>query len=52
MRQSKLTLAVMMLAGVMFLLVTGCEKSATSDSSGDAGDSGNSSAATPSSQPG
>lgn len=49
MRQSKLTLAAMMLAGVMLLFVAGCEKSASSDSSGDAGDT---SAATPSSQPG
>lgn len=46
MRQSKLTLAAMMLAGVMLLFLTGCEKSASSDSSDDSG------AATPSSQPG
>lgn len=49
MRQSRLTLAAMMLAGAMLLFVTGCEQAETSDSSGDAGDTG---AATPSSQPG
>ena len=39
MRQSKLTLAAMMLAGVMLLFVTGCGKAETSDSSDDTGDS-------------
>ena len=48
MRHSKLTLAAMMLAGALLLLLTGCEKSASSDSAGDAGDA---SAAPPSSQP-
>lgn len=48
MRQSKLTLAAMMLAGVMLLFVTGCEKSETSDSSDD---TGGTEAAMPASQP-
>ena len=39
MRQSKLTLAAMMLAGVMLLFVTGCEKAETSDSMEDTGGS-------------
>ena len=49
MRHSKLTLAAMLLAGALLLLFTGCEKSASTDSSGDAGDAA---AAPPSSQPG
>ena len=48
MRQSKLTLAVMMLAGVMLLFVTGCEKAETSDSPND---TESSETATPDTQP-
>ena len=39
MRQSKLTLAGMMLAGVMLLFVTGCEKAETSDTTEESGSS-------------
>lgn len=48
MRQSKLTLAVMMLAGLMLLFIAGCEKAETPESADDAGGTD---AAMPASQP-
>ncbi len=48
MRHSKLTLAAMLLAGVLLVLVTGCEKAETPESTDD---TGGTDAAMPASQP-